>query len=559
MFGMNGMFNTLIFYKNLKIKILLMKIYKFITLCILFTSVSYTQTLEDARKKTDNELFEVAGKEFSTLISKEPKRADYYFYSGYNYFEHGDLDSANIMWKIGVDINPKGALNYIGLAKYLWFKGDTTSANIYIKKAFTLTKNKNPEIMRQTAIIYIRTPKYKKLDEAITLLNRAVKIDPKNPENFLLLGDALQEKTPENGSPAIKNYNLALGLNPKSPKAIVRTAKLYQRSGADSLANSKYIEAQLLDPTYAPAYRENAELNMKFNQFKRAIENWKKYLVLNNSNEARYRYATSLFSYKKYCEAISELIQVKSNGMENFYIERMLTYSYYECVENDSQESYQKGLKSSDLFFKIVPIDKIISTDYKYKGYLLSKTGNDSLAIIELENAAKADPKKGGELYGEIAKMYMKNKQYLKAIDSYEKKRDGSFDNLTVSEINDLARSYFYGSKNYVLADSCYVNLTERSPEYTAGYLGLGRSICRQDVKNEKWLAKNSFTKYLELLTLEEKTLPVNKAGVMEAAKYLGGYYILSPEKDKVKAKIYWEIARSVDPMDVQVKAFFKL
>ena len=45
----------------------------------------------------------------------------------------------------------------------------------------------------------------------------------------------------------------------------------------------------------------------------------------------------------------------------------------------------------------------------------------------------------------------------------------------------------------------------------------------------------------------------------MEAAKYLGGYYILSPEKDKVKAKIYWEIARSVDPMDVQVKAFFKL
>ena len=534
-----------------------MKTYKVITFSMLFASVSHSQTLEDARKKTENERFEVAGKEFSTLIAKEPTRADYYFYSGENYLEHGDLDSANIMWKKGVTIDPVGALNYIGLAKYLWFQGDTTAANIHIAKAFTLTKNKNPEIMRQTASIYIRTPKCKKLDAAIVLLNKAITLDPKNPENFLLLGDALQEKTPGNGSPAIKNYNLALELNPKSPKAIVRTAKLYQRSGADSLANSKYIEAQILDPTYAPAYRENAELNMKFNQSKRAIENWKKYLALNNSTEARYKYATSLFSGKRYCEAINELIQVQTNGMENFYIERMLTYSYYECAENDLQASYQKGLKASTAFFSIVPTDKIVATDYKYKGYLLSKTGNDSLAIIELENAAKADPKKGSELYGEIAKMHMKTKQYVKAIDAYEKKRAGSFANLTVAEISDLARAYFYGPKNYVLADSCYANLTARSPEYTAGYLGLGRSICRQDVKNEKWLAKNSFTKYLELLTPEEKILPVNKAGVMEAAKYLGGYYLLSPEKDKVKAKSYWEIARTVDPTDVQVKAFF--
>ena len=106
-------------------------------------------------------------------------------------------------------------------------------------------------------------------------------------------------------------------------------------------------------------------------------------------------------------DLINELIQVQTNGMENFYIERMLTYSYYECAENDLQASYQKGLKASDLFFSIVPADKIVATDYKYKGYLLSKTGNDSLAIIELENAAKADPKKGSELYGEIAKMHM--------------------------------------------------------------------------------------------------------------------------------------------------------
>ena len=76
-----------------------MKTFKVIAFSMLFTSVSHSQTLEDARKKTENERFEVAGKEFSTLIAKEPTRADYYFYSGENYLEHGDLDSANIMCK----------------------------------------------------------------------------------------------------------------------------------------------------------------------------------------------------------------------------------------------------------------------------------------------------------------------------------------------------------------------------------------------------------------------------------------------------------------------------
>ena len=73
------------------------------------------------------------------------------------------------------------------------------------------------------------------------------------------------------------------------------------------LANEKYKEAQGIDSTYAPAYRENAELNMMFNQSKKAIENWKKYLSLNNTLESRYRYATALFNGKQYCEAIPEI------------------------------------------------------------------------------------------------------------------------------------------------------------------------------------------------------------------------------------------------------------
>ncbi len=534
-----------------------MKKYKVLVLSTLLGSASFSQTLDEAVKKTENERFDLAGENFRALILKEPTRADYYFYYGENACKHDDLDSANIIWKKGSEVDPLNPLNYVGLGKYLWFKGDTTSANVFISKAFTLTKNKNTEVMRQVASIYIETPKYKKLDAAISLLEKSIKLDPKNPDAFLLLGDALNEKTPENGSPAIKNYNLALELNPKSPKAIVRTAKLYQRAKNYELANSKYKEAQLLDPTYAPAYRENAELNMRFDQSSKAIENWKKYLALNNNTESRYRYATSLFSGKKYCEAIPELLTVQNNGFNNYYIERMLTYSYFECTENDLKTNYLKGIESSDKFFKIVPSDKILATDYKYKGLLLSKNGSDSLAIIELEKAYTLDIDKNFELMGDVAKMYSKAKKYNEAIIAYNLKSKGSFLNLTVAELNDLGKSYYWGLKDYKLADSCYAGVNLRSPTYAPAYLWRARSKYNLDTE-KKGLAKDYFIKYIELLTPEEFNAPANKKSIIEAAKYLGDYFVNSKEgKDIDQAKIYWEKVKLLDPTDKQAAVFF--
>jgi tetratricopeptide (TPR) repeat protein len=535
-----------------------MKTQKLLALSLLIGASSFAQTLKDAIKKTDNERFDVAGADFRTLISTEPTKADNYFYAGDNYCKNDNIDSANVMWKKGSEVDPLSALNYVGLAKYLWFKGDTTAANIHIMKALSLTKNKNAEILRQVASIYIETPKFKKLDAAIILLEKAIKLDAKSAENYLLLGDALQEKTPENGSPAIKNYNLALGLDPKSPKAIVRTAKLYQRAKNYELANNKYKEAQALDPTYAPAYRENAELNMKFDQSSKAIENWKKYLNLNNSIDARYRYATSLFSGKRYCEAINELNTVQASGLTNFYIDRMLTYSYFECTENDVKANYVKGLESSDKFFSKVPSEKIIASDYRYKGLLLSKTGKDSLAIIELERAISSEPEKANELIGEVGKLQFKNKKYADAIVSYEKKRNGLYTNLSVQELNELGKAYYFGPKDYVLADTCFAGVAERSPSYAAAYLWRARSSFKIDPTNEKWLAKNHYVKYLELLTPEESIASNNKASILEAARYLGDCFVNAKDaKDIIKARVYWETIKKLEPTDKQAAAFF--
>jgi tetratricopeptide (TPR) repeat protein len=411
--------------------------------------------------------------------------------------------------------------------------------------------------MRQIGAAYTYAP-VKNLDAAIKVLNDAVKLDPKNIEGYLILGDALLEKTPTNGSPAIAQYNKALDIDPKNPKGIVRKAKLYQRSQAYEEANELYKEAQALDPTYAPAYSANAELNMLFNQHSRAIENWKKYLELNNSEEARYRYATALFSGKKYCEAITELETIQSKGFVNMYTRRMLAYSLYECNADNNPEAVKKGLEESDKFFALAPKDKVISLDYKYRGLLQSKLGNDSLAILEFEKAIAKDSTKRGELSGEMAKMHMKAKRYDKAIEAYNMKLAGNNENLTATDFYELGRAYYFGPKDYALADSSFKRVNERAPDFAMAYLWRARSNFKLDAGNAKWAAKPYYEEFLNRLTEEDKVAPSYKTTQIEAAKYLGDYYVNSKEgKDYAKAKTYWKTVQTLDPADAQAKAFF--
>lgn len=529
-----------------------MNTYKFLALTLVISATSFGQTLKDAVYKTDNERFSEAAIEFQKLIALEPSNGCNYFYYGENYFEKGELDSAIMMWNKALVVDPLTALSFVGQGKSLWMKGDQVGAKAQFTKALTMTKNKNAEILRTIAEAYITSDK-KNLDEAILLLDLAVKLDPKNEDGHLLMGDALLEKTPENGSAAIKSYNKVLEINPKSPRGIVRVAKLYQRARNYELANEKYKEAQSVDPTYAPAYRENAELNMMFNQSSKAIENWKKYLELNNSIEARYRYATAMFNGKQYCEVIPEIESLQKNGFNNFYMERMLTYSYAEC--STDPEATKKGMEASGRFFAIVPSDKIIYLDYKYKGTLLSKSGSDSLAILELEKASSINGEAAKELAGEIGRLYMKMKKYDKVIIAYNFKK--SVSKLTPTEEFELGRAYYFGPKNYALSDSAFGRVIALAPAFVPGYFWKGRSSLQLDPSNKMWLAKPSYEKVIELIKVEERTVGNNKNMVMESAKYLGDYYVSSPSKDLTKAKEFWTIVKEIDPNDAQAKAFF--
>jgi tetratricopeptide (TPR) repeat protein len=535
-----------------------MKKITLISSAIIIANTVFAQTLQEAITKTDNERFDVAASDYRNLIAKETTKGDNYFYFGENYFKKGDLDSANIFYKKGIELNATYPLNYVGLGKILWYNGQQAEAKTQLFKAATLGANKNAEVMRKTAEIYINAEQ-KSLDEAINLLNSAIKIEPKNAETYLLMGDAMLEKNPTDGGPAIKNYNKATELNPASPKGDLRSGRLYQRGQNYQLALDLYKKAQATDPTYAPAYREKAELYYKAGQKANAVESYKKYLELNNSLDARERYASFLFSNKQYAEAIGELENLQKAGNTKFYLDRMLGYSYAELGNTIDKEAFNKGLSSINLFFEktsTVPNFKYVATDYKYKGILLAKTGKDSLGVIEMEKVASMDPTKATEMLREIAKAYYKARKYTKVIETYEKLMDGNPKNLNGTDYFDLGRSYYFGPKDFIKADTCFSRLCQLSPTFATAYFWRAKSNTQQDLKNEKWLAKPHYEAALALVKPEERTTASNKANVIEACEYLG-YHALTL-KDNLKAKEFFNIIKELDPNNKKQIDFFK-
>ncbi|HWY37361.1 MAG TPA: tetratricopeptide repeat protein, partial [Bacteroidia bacterium] len=502
------------------------------------------------------------------------------------YFKNGDLDSAMMMYKKGTEVQPTNPLGYVGVGKVLLYQGKEQDGNASLFKGKTLGA-KNANAFMELAEVYITVPPpYKNLMEANKLLTDAIKWEPKNPEAHILMGDNILEQNPtEGGSAAIKEYDKALELNPKSPKAVLREGKLYSRARNYNLALDYYKKAIAIDPTFAPAHREIAEIYHMANQDGKALENIEKYLQLNNGSlSAHKRYASFMFLNKKYPEAIKEIEDIVKKDPKDCYMWRILGYAYYELGNATDKDAFTKGLDAINKFFAGIQEKKdfkMLPDDYKYKGLLLGKTGQDSLGAAEIEKAIAQDPDKNCELNGEIGKMFLKSKKYEKAIIYYEKKAAcPNSKGLNGADNFDLGRAYYYlaGSKEkeaseikdaaaktkketeaaelFVKADTCFSRLTQQSPAFSTGYFMRGNVNIHLDPKNDKWLAKPHFEKAMSIVKPEERTLPANKNYVITACEYLGYHYLKN--KDNAKAKEYFTILKELDPNNKKATDFFK-
>jgi tetratricopeptide (TPR) repeat protein len=499
----------------------------------------HSQDIQTAFKLTRAERFEDASAAFKTLLQKNLKDGDIYYYYGDNFLQeyYSDTtnnsfkelsDSAKLLFSKGTEADPANPLNYIGLGQIALMLRDMLKAQQNFSKAISLLPSKaNKTIIMapdKHATVYIRLANaYIKAGindtaKVFGSLRTAEKLDSKNYDLYIVKGDAYIFML-NDGSKAILNYNIAQSLNPRSPFAKLRVGQLWMRARNYKDALTYYQEVVKIDSTFAPAYRELGYLLSRANRNDEAEQNYKKFLRLSGGNTtARIQYVNTLIELKNYSEAINQLNEILKTDTSNNDLNRALAYSYYETGQ------YDKGLVYSKKFFRRVKPDKIRATDYSYLGRLLAKTKQDSIAHDNLVKAFQMDTSRS-ELLSEAAMSMIRLKKYDKAIEDFNLKI--SLKKAVPNDYYNLGKVY-YNTKSWGKVDTILMYYSTLMPEHVQGYLWRARALVNIDTTSKLGLAKPVYEEMIE----KAKTDSVKNAKeLMEAYSYLA-YFNLVQFKD---------------------------
>lgn len=525
---------------------------KYIFLAMVFMASVFqinAQTREEAVKKTLNERYESAEIDLKELIAREPSNGDNYFAAGDNYLYWGErMADVEAMYRKGMEVAPTNPLNFAGLGRLAWEKGDAVVANVQFAKAEEIMNAKGNKIDKNIKqLTYLKMSEVliqseqQNLEKAIVYINSAIPLNDKNPEAYIQLGDYYSERDGMNLSNAIMQYNKALEVDPKYTRAILRKGVLYVKVKNYDEGLNYYNEAINLDPNFAPAYREKAELLYKAQRYPAAIEAYAKYLELNNNCRVQQRYASFVFLARDYSKAVTELESALPCNPENGFMYRLLGYSYFETGD------YSKGLEYMDQFFQLANlkgVPKIVSSDYAYKGKLLSKLGQDSLALEVLKIAVVEDPNYL-EGYSDVAAIYFKQKNYGEAANYYQMKVNAN------TEQNALDYYYLgqarYYNKECELADVAFEIAASRYPDANF-WRGRCKNKLEPNPDEPVGLAKPYHELFIKTIGDDPKKIEANKRNLIEAYGYLGLYY--AKNKDFNCSKSAWMKVIEMDPLN---------
>lgn len=539
---------------------------KFLTLALASAAALATraQSLPEAIKLTDKEQFEKATTAFKTLLAAAPQNAEAWFYFGENYWENERSDSAEYCYRMGVGADGKFPLNHVGIGKVLWSQGKKAEAQAEFDKAVGSVcdkANKFPKTLQgrtyREVAEAIAQGQGKDLIKAQEFIAKAIEMDPKDAETYVLKGDVLFDQNPRDGSTPLENYKTAINLDALNAKPVARKAFMYYRAKNYPASIDEYSNAITIDALFAPAYRGRAEAYFMTRDFDKATADMNKYLELNKGNvSARIRNAQFLFLVKKYDESLAEIQALGQANVKNVVLKRIEAYDL--CEKGD----FENALKKMDDYFAEQPEDKRISLDYEYLGKihqgLVAKVpappvppvpggvpappvppmsiNHDSIAGEMFLKAARMDKNKES-LFVDAAKAFVKGKCYDKAIAALREKIAAG-----KPETNDY---YYLGDaatkgRRWLTADSAWAIYTERNPNAYQGYKYRARVQNGLDSLETKTFSAKPYYE-LMLSKIKPEEVEKSKTDQEEALNYMALYYLYSKEaKDLGKAKCYF-------------------
>ncbi len=514
--------------KNWKYALLISGIFSF--------SAAFGQTAQDGKRAIEMEKYQEATKTLNKVVKKENTELNNIML-GDAYLLAGKSDSAVYFYNQAASKDAKSALGMAAAGKAALVKGNTAEAETKFNDALKRSKSKDGTVLMTIGGAYLHTEK--DLNKAVDYLKMALAVLKDNKaETYVMLGDAYLKQN--KGGDAMTAYENAIRANNNYALGHLRKGQLSVRSRNYNEAQTEYQAVIDKDPNFAPAYRDLGELYYFAGKYDLALENYKKYVAqAENTPATRAVYASFLFLTKDYANTIKEAETVLKKEPNNTVMNRLLAYSYYETDQNDKAQAAMQN------YFKVVPANKYIASDYEYNGKILAKADKNDEALVSLNKALEMDSTRA-DLRNSIAQVYVKQNNFQKAIALYREKMKRS--KPTNTDYYYLGNLYDQ-AKDYKRADSLYAFITTNNPTYATAHLWRARANYNLDPETKTGLAKPHYEEYIKLAGTDKDK---NKSGLIEANYYLAYYYY--NKKDNAKANMYLREVKALDPGNVQAK-----
>jgi len=537
-------------------------------------SAVFGQSLNDAKKAIDAEQYQKAKGMLKNLTVTQPKSDENLFYLGWVYLIQDYPDSAKATFTKGIALDPKSALNYVGLGAVALAANDNAGATSQFNQAISVAGKKDDQPYLYIGKAYLMDAKDGKFppakaNAAIDALTKAKTINPKDVDVQVTLGNAYRSQL--NSNAAYDAYQAALAIDPKSVGATVATGVLWRYANNYDDSEKQFQAAIAIDPNYGPAYRELAEtqkdeaqanLKVASVKIKEAVENYKKFITLTDESvESLLRYADFLVNAGDYATLQEVSAKLAKNANVNARVYRYLGYAAYE------NKDYKAGLDALNNWFSKATPNRILPRDYQYLGRLEIATGDTVKGVANLKKSADLDSAKAEDIYKEIVNLYIAKKDWLNSAKTYEE--------LTTKVHKPLLTEHFYegfyyyysfSSKNpdstlLTKADSAMSYVirlaTKPIPESYSTRARIADLRDNKDLTKMQGLAKPYYEKFIEIVTANIASATASqKRTLAEAYAYLGNYAVYH-DKENAKATEMFTKAQEMDPANAQAKFYF--
>lgn len=492
-----------------------------------------------------------------TLGDASTDRSTSFYYLGEIALRENNFAEAKNCFDKGIEANPDNGFNHVGLGALALRQGNAKAA----REQFDLAKKsakKNASLLVAIARAYYNADPVAYSKEYEKYMADAFKADKNNPDIYIMRGDKLLAEG--NVGEAAGNYENAIYNNPSSAEAYVKYANAYIHVNPQ-FAIDKLKELNAAAPNSALAQRELAEKYYENDQWTRAAQQYGEYIKNpNHFPEDEERYVVLLYFGQNYGQSYDLAKSILAKNPESFLMKRML------FLNRASQKNYTEAeVLARDFFATVPPSDTHFSSnDFVTYGDVLTELGNDSIAIIQYEQAVSVNPDKA-ELLKKLSSAYYNAKEYAKAADAYQRFVDsgeGKTNDLYVlaGRYMTLAASYEPGSAEKAAAvQKALANIDivlERVPD---DYRILQRKARIQLVANDNEPSAEmaeTYKKTIELLNANEENLTKHADVYREAYTQLAAFEIAN--ENTAAAKSYYEKMLEMDPTNEQLRQYIE-